>query len=119
MQVVCIMCSACMCWQCGTLIQGYDHFTAEGCPLFDDAEIMRMRLLELQEARARARVVRAPPEGWNGARDAGAPTRGCPYCKARVAKWDNNNHAQCWRAPGPCRCIMPHNAARFSPAAFQ
>lgn len=73
----------------------YDHFSQDGCQLFDDEEVMRLRLLEMQERRRAA--VRAPPEGWHGARDIGAPSKGCPFCRARVAKFDQNNHIQCWR----------------------
>lgn len=88
-----------------SLTRRYDHFDAEGCKLFDDEEVARIRMQEALDARRRQQqALRAPPQGWHGARGIGAEAKGCPYCRARVVKFDNSNHIQCWCARDVAWC---------------
>lgn len=119
-KMTCTRCHVKWCYKCGEAISGYDHFGANSCVLFNDADIA---LWNLEMAGVPPNELRnvAHADGGRPERNQARPLdlRSCPMCRTHVPRIQNNNHMMCWSCGMPfcgcCRGMLRHEgSAHFS-----
>uniref|UniRef100_A0A914V7B2 IBR domain-containing protein n=1 Tax=Plectus sambesii TaxID=2011161 RepID=A0A914V7B2_9BILA len=112
-----------MCWLCGQLISGYDHFSTTNCTTFTiDQNDELYGILRRAE-----RLNPAPPEEYVQMQqrldenpELRQRTVRCPQCRQEnLKREDRNNHIRCWscRSSFCYRCrvrILPPITAHFA-----
>ena len=89
-------CGCTFCWKCGQQIfNGYDHFGAASCALFDEAAIAAWER-EMGAGRVRPVNAGALVQDVHRRLGIGGVAKPCPYCRAHIFRINNNNHVQCW-----------------------
>jgi E3 ubiquitin-protein ligase RNF14 len=88
-KMTCAYCGQMWCWRCGAAVEGYDHFSAATCVLFED-DMVRQWNEQMGVAAERMAIGQVRLE-LPGAR----PCR-CPVCGQHNAKVGRNNLIRCW-----------------------
>jgi E3 ubiquitin-protein ligase RNF14 len=115
-KVVCSLCSAKMCWLCGKVIRGYEHFLdggdGGGCTMFEKAEIGAWQM----EWDAAAGQAQEAGGNGQGGRDRACRRPGrfrglrCPRCGRANYKLESNSHMKCRKcltdACFHCRAVL-------------
>lgn len=97
----CRNCLQKFCYRCNKAIDGYDHFSNDGCALFPQEEVRQW------EERMNIRQV----VGQIQAELNPATVHLCPICKQRNAKVGDNNHIFCWSCQTHY-CYLCHKTVR-------